>query len=80
MKLLAYILLVLPSLSFGQITFFNSYGGAGNDYGQSIITAIDTSYTIIGSTESFGNGNTDMYLFNIDSMLFIYYFIKFINI
>ena len=68
MKLLAYILLVIPCLSFGQITFFNSYGGAGNDYGQSIITAIDTSYTIIGSTESFGNGNTDMYLFNIDSL------------
>jgi len=68
MKLIIYILLLSPVISFGQITFFNSYGGEGNDYGKSIVTALDTSYTVIGSTESFGNGNTDMYLFNIDSL------------
>lgn len=69
MKLIIYILLLFnPIISFGQTTFFNSYGGAGNDYGKSIITTIDTAYTIIGATESFGNGNTDMYLFKIDSL------------
>jgi hypothetical protein len=69
MKLIIYILLLFnPIISFGQITFFNSYGGAGNDYGKSIITTIDTAYVIIGATESFGNGNTDMYLFKIDSL------------
>ena len=69
MKLIIYILLLFnPIISFGQTTFFNSYGGAGNDYGKSIITTIDTAYTIIGATESFGNGNTDMYLFKIDSV------------
>ncbi len=52
----------------GQTTFFNSYGGRGNDYGKSIITTIDTAYAIIGATESFGSGNTDMYLFKIDSL------------
>jgi len=69
MKLIIYILLLFnPIISFGQTTFFNSYGGAGNDYGKSIITTIDTAYAIIGATESFGNGNTDMYLFKIDSL------------
>lgn len=68
MKLIIYIFLFLPIFSIGQITFFKSYGGAGNDYGKSIVTTIDTSYTIVGATESFGNGDTDMYLFNIDSL------------
>jgi len=69
MKLIIYILLLFnPIISFGQTTFFNSYGGAGNDYGKSIITTIDTAYAIIGATESFGSGNTDMYLFKIDSL------------
>ncbi len=69
MKLIIYILLLFnPFISFGQTTFFNSYGGGGNDYGKSIITTIDTAYAIIGATESFGSGNTDMYLFKIDSL------------
>jgi len=69
MKLIIYILLLFnPMISFGQTTFFNSYGGAGNDYGKSVITTIDTAYAIIGATESFGSGNTDMYLFKIDSV------------
>ena len=69
MKLVFIILLLFNSIPyFGQTTFFNSYGGAGNDYGKSIITTIDTAYVIIGATESFGNGNTDMYLFKIDSL------------
>ena len=69
MKLFIYILLLFnPVFSFGQTTFFNSYGGAGNDYGKSIISTIDTAYAIIGATESFGSGNTDMYLFKIDSL------------
>ena len=68
MRLIIYILLFSPMVSLGQITFFNSYGGDGNDYGKSVVTALDTSYTVIGATESFGEGNTDMYLFNIDSL------------
>ena len=69
MKLIIYIFLLFnPIISFGQTTFFNSYGGEGNDYGKSIITTIDTAYTIIGATESSGSGNTDMYLFKIDSL------------
>lgn len=69
MKLVFIILLLFNSIPyFGQTTFFNSYGGAGNDYGKSIITTIDTAYAVVGATESFGNGNTDMYLFKIDSL------------
>ncbi len=57
-----------PTVFWGQTTFFNSYGGQGNDHGKSIITTIDTAYAIVGATESFGSGNTDMYLFKIDSL------------
>ena len=66
MKLIIYIFLIFHSNFFwGQTTFFNSYGGQGNDHGKSIITTIDTAYAIIGATESFGSGNTDMYLFSV---------------
>ena len=69
MKLIIYIFLILnPTVFWGQTTFFNSYGGQGNDHGKSIITTIDTAYAVIGATESFGSGNTDMYLFKIDSL------------
>ena len=69
MKLIIYIFLILnPTIFWGQTTFFNSYGGQGNDHGKSILTTIDSAYAIIGATESFGNGNTDMYLFKIDSL------------
>lgn len=61
-------MLVIPFLGIGQINFFNSYGGPGNDYGKSIITTIDSSYTFVGATESFGNGNSDVYLVKIDSL------------
>lgn len=68
MKALIYILPFFPLLLNGQISFFNSYGGSGNDYGKSIISDIDSGYTFVGATESFGAGNTDLYLVKIDSI------------
>ena len=41
--------------------FFQSYGGSGNDYGENIISTIDSGFLAIGATESYGNGLTDMY-------------------
>ncbi len=68
MKLLIHILLLFPVLGISQINFIERYGGSGNDYGKSIVSTFDTSYVIVGATESYGNGNTDMYLFKIDSL------------
>ena len=61
------ILFLFPISGLTQINFYNSYGGSGNDYGESILMSIDSGFTVIGATESFGAGNTDMYLFKIDS-------------
>ncbi len=48
--------------------FFKTYGGNGSEYGLSVINSSDKTYTIVGATESFGNGSVDAYLLNIDSL------------
>ena len=50
----------------GQNIFFQSYGGSGNDYGENIISTIDSGFLAIGATESYGNGLTDMYFVKTD--------------
>ena len=45
-----------------QSTFFQSYGGNGNDYGENIISCTDSGFAAIGATESYGNGLTDLYI------------------
>ena len=69
MKELIFILLGFVCLdSVGQINFYKTYGGSGDDYGKSIVTTADTGYVVVGATESFGNGITDVYLFKVDSI------------
>ena len=65
-KIFIYILLISPICFFGQ-SFFKSYGGPGNDFGESILSTSDGSFIAVGATESFGNGATDLYAFKIDS-------------
>lgn len=54
-------------ISISQNTFFQSYGGNLNDYGEEIIATKDNGFIAIGATESFGNGLTDMYIIKLDS-------------
>ena len=37
-----------------------------SDYGEEIISTIDSGFLAIGATESFGNGLTDLYIIKID--------------
>ena len=62
-----YLLISLPVLLCGQNSFFKSYGGPGNDFGESVITSTDSCYVAIGASESFGNGATDLYAFKVDT-------------
>jgi len=61
-----YLFISLPVLLCGQNSFFKSYGGPGNDFGESVITSTDSCYVAIGASESFGNGATDLYAFKVD--------------
>lgn len=69
MRILTISVLFLTVInSSAQNTFFNTYGGSGNDYGEAVVCTNDYGYVIAGATESSGNGATDMYIFKIDSV------------
>jgi hypothetical protein len=51
----------------GDTLWTRAYGGADNDYGNSVRQTNDGGYIIIGSTKSFGSGNSDVYLIKTDS-------------
>ena len=50
----------------GTEEWINNYGGAGHDEGRSIIRGSDGNYYIIGSTTSFGFGESDVWLLIVD--------------
>lgn len=51
----------------GTLLWSRIYGGTDNDYGEAIDVAFDGGLIICGWTESFGTGNSDMYLIKTDS-------------
>ena len=65
---LSFLLVVITFTSPAQSTFFKSYGGSGNDYGEKIIYCLDSGFIAIGGTESYGNGLMDLYLIKTDSV------------
>lgn len=50
----------------GKIIFEKSFGGNLTEEGTRIITTNDGNFIVIGSTESYGNGNKDVHILKID--------------
>lgn len=66
----SYLLILLFSFStsvFAQ-QFQATYGGNGHDMGAEICLADDGGYVILGSTDGFGAGGRDIYLFKLNTI------------
>ena len=53
--------------SAGTMQWNKTYGGTGNDLGNSIVQTTDGGYAIAGYTNSVGAGGNDVYLVKTDS-------------
>lgn len=69
-KIVLTYLILLTCLLQAQAPykFYTRFGGYGHDIGYSVIQTLNGQYAVAGSTSSFGNGNTDVYLALVDSM------------
>lgn len=66
--LMVALVLVLFVQAQPPTKFYTKFGGEGDDIGYSAKQTLDGHYIIAGSTSSYGNGNTDVYLTKMDSM------------
>ncbi len=53
--------------SRGDTLWSKTYGGRGSDYGNSLVVTDDGGAFIVGRTNSFGNGGSDLWLLRVDS-------------
>jgi hypothetical protein len=54
--------------SNGNIEWSRTYGGAKQDYGQSLVQTLDGGYALAGNTESFGAEGYDVWLIKTNSL------------
>ena len=64
--LILVFLMHLQVLAFGQEVFQRSYGGPDSEYGRAVIECSTGGYAIVGSTNSYQNTGTDIYLLRVD--------------
>ncbi|MBS1645991.1 MAG: T9SS type A sorting domain-containing protein [Bacteroidetes bacterium] len=48
--------------------FYYTYGGVNNDEARDVVEAYDKGYLLVGTTSSFGQGNTSFYIVKTDSL------------
>jgi len=65
--LIVFPAILLPAVLAAQVIFERTYGGAGNDYGHTVVRA-GTGFLLSGYTYSFGSGAADAYLVRTDSL------------
>jgi hypothetical protein len=58
---------VVKTNSTGDTLWTKTYGGAANDAASAIISTEDQGYLIVGSTESSGAGESDVYIIKTDN-------------
>jgi hypothetical protein len=58
---------LLKTNSNGDTIWTNTYGGANNDFGNSVFQTDGGGYVVIGSTESYGAGGSDFWILQTDS-------------
>jgi len=59
---------VIKTDSMGDTLWTRTYGGTNQDVGYSVKNATDGGYIILGETQSFGAGSSDIYMIKIDSL------------
>lgn len=64
--ILICVVTVNATTSF-ELEWEQTYGGAGDDWANSMIQTTDGGFALLGFTESFGNGNGDFWLVKTDS-------------
>jgi hypothetical protein len=66
---LFFIFSILFNAIYAQTdsAYIYAYGGTNDDYSHQIISTIDSGFIIVGTTSSFGLGNSDVYILKIDS-------------
>ena len=63
--LILFVLMVVPTLTFAQpphVLWSTTFGGENNDYGYSVQETEDNGFILISKTESYGNGDNDVWL------------------
>lgn len=58
----AYDVYLVKVNESGEIVWERTFGGSSWDFGYSVIECADGGFLIVGSTESFGAGNRDVYI------------------
>ncbi|QQR86281.1 MAG: T9SS type A sorting domain-containing protein [Flavobacteriales bacterium] len=55
------------TITSAQDTWRRSYGGTGTSVAHSVIETSDGGFLVVGSTGSFGNGSSDIYVLKLDA-------------
>ena len=60
-------ILVMKFSEEGEMMWEKTYGGGGVDQGQAIINTADGGFLIAGESDSYGNGDNDMFILKLDA-------------